>query len=564
MQTLMLYSKEKQIVQKHNLFSEASLLSGVMLDTIEDIIIKKGKPFSKGKFNFIQLEEEIELFPSFLVIANDYDEVSLLEKYRNIEKSILKWHPYCQQIFFNSKKIEQFFDKYLRLNNKECETNCEALVHITSLKECLIHVYNVSNFEKSLDYIKYNIAIQLEYEFSKIYKALVSNLNFIATENIDKSIYLKVKFFVDNSIDIDIQINDIKIIDISNFHLIEGSKTLLEYMYDDLMQIKRVQNSSIGSNNKNYIRACRELGVECEPVTRNMYFLKKDRKKAVYIPYHRTVQTKTVIDCAGSKVLTNEVLEEKGFKVNKHLTISIKDINDEMISETFKKLIPPYVIKPIDQSAGYGVFLNITNIQIFQNAIDELKQLEKVNQIIIEEQFSGTLYRFMVIGDNVVAVLKASYPVLCGNGKNTLVELIKQYNSVNRRKIKMDDSTKLYLTSLGLAPNTVLDNGKTIIASLKKNGDVIQNVTSFVNEKYKKIAVEVNNSFGLKINGVDMMIDENGEYRIIELNPVPALYPHLAPMYGESLDIFKQVIEYVLDNASNEIYDCSDIINYHN
>ena len=68
---------------------------------------------------------------------------------------------------------------------------------------------------------------------------------------------------------------------------------------------------------------------------------------------------------------------------------------------------------------------------------------------------------------------------------------------------------------------------------------------------------------GLTVNGVDMMIADDGDYRILELNPVPALYQHYAPNYGQSRDIFKYIIEYLLDNYTNEHWDCSNILDHH-
>ncbi len=566
MQVLVLCNQEsREFIDGHALAAlRETAPSGIIVDTIENVVIKKGKIFSNGNFNSTSFPKEIELYPSFLVLANS-DSISSRLKFDLIKKSIIKWHPYCQQMLFSTKNVRSCLDDYLARNcSEKRRSNCEAFVHIASLKQRAIHVHGVNILADSLCKQETDIAQQLKYEFDKLFNSLVSYIKFEPEEDFDKSIFLKVQFFVDDSVDVDIHLGHIEIIEVDNFSLLEGRGVgFLKKICKQLMGVKRKQNASIGSNNKNYVRVCEDLDVDCEPITRNMYFLKKGGRKAVYIPYHRTVQSKVAIDGAGSKVFTNELLRTKGFKVSKHLTVLMTDIDDSTIERTFENLNPPYVIKPIDQSAGYGVFLNINTREVFYDAIEKLRKLEKVNQIIIEEQFAGNLYRFMVIGDQVVAVLKASYPVLCGDGKSSIRTLIKQYNTVNRRRIKLDDSTMLYLSSLGVSPETILENGKTMTAALKKNGDVLQNVTTFVSEKFKKIAVDVNSAFGLKVNGVDMMISADGDYRIIELNPVPALYPHLAPNYGESLDIFKQVIEYVLTNASNEFYDCSDIYEYH-
>ncbi len=562
MQTLILNNKNTDEIPNYNLFSfAANSSSSIILDSTDEIIIDKGKLYSKGEFNFIELEKTIEVFPSFVIFTQKDDE----EKLKEIHKSILKWHPYCHEMFYYDKNFDEFFSTYLKKHKiKEKESNAEAYVHIASLKDRIIEVYKLNILDNSLENISTHISEQLKYKMSNIYNALVGSLDLDLETQIDKSIYLKVSFFVNANIDIELSLKEFEVINLENFNLVPKFNEHLNLIYNCLMQIKRDRNTEVGSNNKNYIRACKELNVDCEPITRNMYFLKKDGKKAVYIPYHRTVQNKTAINNAKSKVLTNEILEKAGLKISKHINISIDKIDTNFINTTFEELTAPFVIKPTDQSAGYGVFLNVKNKTIFKLTMEELKKLEKVDQLLIEEQFDGTLYRFLVIDNKVEAVLKANYPEICGDGKNPLRVLIQKYNKTNRRKIKFDNSTKVYLKSMNITLETVLKQGETIIASLKKNGDVIQNVTNFINEKYKKIALEANKAIGLKINGVDMMISKDGDYRIIELNPVPALYPHLEPNYGDSLDIFKKVIEYVLDNASNENYDCSEIYNYHN
>ncbi len=575
MQTLILSQQPDKILTKYHLEEFASLTSSSMiLDSIKTVIVKGGRLHSKGQYNFDQLKHRIELFPSFLIIADsivDTDEIPINDEtntdedsYKKLDNCLFKGHPYCQQLFFNSPQLEQFFSGYLSENHRLNQShNAEAFVHIASIRERVITVYNIDYADENITIENKDIEIQLQYEFANFYYTLVSEMEYHHHTEIDKSIFLNVKFQLDSKVDIKIQLTGISIIDITNFHHFPACYSLLEQMLQDLMQVKQQSNAERGSNNKHYIRACNELDVSCEPITRNKYLLQKDQKKAIYIPYHKTIQSKQAIELASSKEQASKVLKENGFEVSNNISLHVNDVDPAMIDKIFSQLKTPLVIKPTDQSAGYGVYLNINNRQSFETAINDLKDLEKVNDIIVEEQFDGCLYRFIIIGKEVVAVLKSNYPLICGNGRDTLSSLIKQYNNFNQRKIRINDTMKHYLDSIDINLQTVLKKGQLVTVSLKKNGDVTQEIGDHINEKFKQIALQVNQIAGLTVNGVDMMISKEGNYKIIELNAVPALYPHLQPNYGVSLDLFKNIIEYTLDNCSDEFYNCSKICNYH-
>ncbi len=566
MQILVISDEKHKSLDTYCLYQFASSIrTSIISGNIIDIDTTHSALFlSKGKHNFIELERKIELFPSFFVTSASDEQINKDKKFQKLEQTLLRGHPYCQQILFKSDKINTFFDEYISLNNiNDSLQSGEAYIHIASLKEFLVFVHKIKLPDEDAQYTQDDISKQLKYEFSKVYNAMISSIEVSEQNRVDKSVCIKVNFTINSKIDLSLSISSIKVIGLDNFNYEHQFNQLLSLMLNDLLDIKISRNASLGSNNDNYMKVCRELGIYCEPIARNMYYLQNKNNKAVYIPYHRTVQSKTSIDAAESKVKTNEILQKNGFNVSNHITIPLSKIDDEFTSQVFDKLKLPFVIKPTDQSAGYGVFLNINSKELFNDVIEKLKNLDKINDLIIEEQFEGTLYRFIVIGDKVEAVLKATYPVICGDGKSSVADLIKQYNKIHIRKTRIDDSTSLYFASLGITTQTVLEKGKTVVISLKKNGDVTQDVTSFVNKKFNKIAVDVNNAIGLKIDGVDMMISDSEDYRIIELNPVPALYPHLAPNHGVSRNLFKKVIEYTLQNVSNRLYNCTDIYSFH-
>jgi D-alanine-D-alanine ligase-like ATP-grasp enzyme len=567
MQVLMVCRHGEQMTDKFSLYGlRAAMRMGLFVDSLDGLVVDGNRLYSQGEFDFALVQRQVELFPSYVVMAECEDDMSTHPSHQLLQNSLAKGHPYCQHILFDSKKLNGFVHDYLGSADSQkvssSKADGEAFIHIASVRERVIKVLRVNLYSQHDANVFTGVREQLEFELAKLYYALVSSVG-NSEDSIDKSICLKISFQIDSTIDLRLNLLQLEVVTISNYHQFSRFDELLGLVLADLLAIKQARHAKLGTNNSNYVRACLELGVICEPVARNMYFIKHGDRKAVYIPYHRTVQSKASINTAESKLATNEILRNSGFDISKHIHTNLSSIDATFIDQVFDNMTPPFVVKPTDQSAGYGVYLNIGSRELMSAVIDELKQLAGINEILIEEQFTGTLYRFIVIGNRVEAVMKSSYPIVFGNGADTMHELIQAYNSYNTRKIRIDSGLKLYLNSIGQQLYSVPEKGKAITVSLKKNGDVTQNVSHLMNEKYKHIAIAANSAIGLRINGVDMMIAPTGEYRIIELNPVPALYPHLAHNYGESIDLFKTVILYLLDNMSLRLFDCTDLMCYH-
>ncbi len=82
-----------------------------------------------------------------------------------------------------------------------------------------------------------------------------------------------------------------------------------------------------------------------------------------------------------------------------------------------------------------------------------------------------------------------------------------------------------FVTSLSLASKPakyeqifLLDN-----ANLSGGGDSVD-VTSSIDSFYKKSAIQITKDMGLRLCGVDIMIDEDGDgWHVIEINSAPGL-----------------------------------------
>ena len=246
-----------------------------------------------------------------------------------------------------------------------------------------------------------------------------------------------------------------------------------------------------------------------------------------------------------NKSVTKYILKRNGIQVPEGEEFStIEDAKESIHKWTGQ----PVVIKPKSTNFGIG-------ISIFPNGTDEAGLAEGLkiafkedNSILVEPFVRGKEYRFLVIGDETIAVLHRVPANVTGDGVSTIQQLIEMKNRDPLRgtghktpleKIQINENIKLFLQQQNLTIDSVIPEGKMQYlrenSNISTGGDSID-VTGTVPDSFKHIAVKAAKSVGAKICGVDMMIenmaDDSSAYSIIELNFNPAIHIHAYPFKG--------------------------------
>ena len=219
----------------------------------------------------------------------------------------------------------------------------------------------------------------------------------------------------------------------------------------------------------------------------------------------------------------------------------------------------PLVIKPKSTNFGLG-------ISIFPDGANKESLVQGLeiafredSAILIEPFIKGKEYRFLVMGDETIAVLHRVAANVKGDGISTIQQLITQKNKNPLRgrgyktpleKIEIDDNMKLFLQQQNLTIDSVIPKGKVQYlrenSNISTGGDSID-VTNQVPEFFKKIAVDASKSVGANICGVDMIVeelsDEHSPYSIIELNFNPAIHIHSYPYIGKERNIALRILQ---------------------
>lgn len=199
-----------------------------------------------------------------------------------------------------------------------------------------------------------------------------------------------------------------------------------------------------------------------------------------------------------------------------------------------KKLGFPVIVKPNSGSQGVDVAL-VYNKREFFRAIRAVFKRDKV--ALVQQQVKGRDYRLVVLDNEVISAYERIPLNIIGNGASTVGQLLKEkqrYFAFTGRdtKIKSDDPRILNkLKHQGLNLRSVPAKGERIFlldnANLSSGGNAVD-VTATAHPAFKNISVRVSKDMGLRLCGVDLMIDGDitqkpATYWILEINSSPGL-----------------------------------------
>ncbi len=214
-----------------------------------------------------------------------------------------------------------------------------------------------------------------------------------------------------------------------------------------------------------------------------------------------------------------------------------------------KKIGFPVVVKPNSGSQGKDVAF-VQNKKEFYRALNKIFQRDRI--AIVQKPVYGKDYRLVVLDNRVISAYERIPLSITGDGKSNILELlekkIKKFKKEKRDvRIKIKDEriiNKLKHQNLNL--HSILNKNKNIFlldnANLSSGGDSID-VTNVVSKEFKNIAVSLSKKMGLKLCGVDLIVEGNisdkpNKYWILEINSAPGL-----DNYAKSGSKQKEIVE---------------------
>ncbi len=309
------------------------------------------------------------------------------------------------------------------------------------------------------------------------------------------------------------------------------------------------------------LREAFALGIEVEIIDRKENFLRL--KKGNHQEFVKEA-SKTRLDSLmtylvmENKIASKLVLLENGIRVPQGKSFSNIDaaLENFHLFEEMKK-----VIKPATTNFGIGIGIMETgeSLQIFENHLKVAFSFS--TSVIVEEFIEGPEYRFLVLGDEVVAVCNRVPANVQGDGKSTIKHLVESKNQDPRRgeghktpleKIQISDIEKQILLQQGLTIESIAPLGQVVYlrknSNISTGGDSLDK-TEFVHPEFKEIALRSARAAGAVICGIDIIstqIEKKPDpkfYAILEINFNPVLYIHEFPYEGTPRRVGKKILQ---------------------
>ncbi len=199
-----------------------------------------------------------------------------------------------------------------------------------------------------------------------------------------------------------------------------------------------------------------------------------------------------------------------------------------------RKIGFPVIVKPNSGSQGVGVSL-VHNKKEFYKAVRSIFKRDRI--VLVQKPVRGTDYRLVVLDKKIISAYERIPLNVIGDGKSTIRQLLKikqsQFVASSRdTQIKMDDPRiVIKLKHQKLSFKSVPAKGQKVYlldnANLSTGGDSVD-VTKKVHPSFKKLAVKLTRDMGLRLCGVDLMIDGDisqkpSTFWVLEINSAPGL-----------------------------------------
>lgn len=259
---------------------------------------------------------------------------------------------------------------------------------------------------------------------------------------------------------------------------------------------------------------------------------------------------------AQNKELSKQILAAHGLPVPKGRRVSsVEDALDAANEIGF-----PVVVKPTNGRQGKGVIANVTSPEQLVNAYHIAAEYQ--DDVLVERYIPGDDFRLLVVGEKLVAAARRQPPIIIGDGKHSVRELIELLNQDPRRGrghgmamtfVEMDDISRTKLEAEGLNLESIPHKNQSIVLRQNANlssGGTATDVTNEVHPTIAQCAIEAMRvAGGLNSCGVDLICEridqplDQQEAGIVEINAGPGLRMHLLPSYGTPRDIGQAIID---------------------
>lgn len=221
----------------------------------------------------------------------------------------------------------------------------------------------------------------------------------------------------------------------------------------------------------------------------------------------------------------------------------------------------PVIVKPNGKNQGRGVW-NIHSREEFDAAMQDQHWVDIYR---VERYCPGRDYRIVVYRDKCICAYERIPLSVLGDGSSTVRTLVEKKNDSflqQHRSLEIDPTDRRMQWSLkrnALSFDSVLESGRVLMllgnANLSSGGDA-RDVTESIHSAYIECAIKCAHDMGLRLCGLDMLIDgdarEEHQYTILEVNAGPGLahYASLGEVQMQRVEnLYRSIFDEIITSA---------------
>lgn len=236
---------------------------------------------------------------------------------------------------------------------------------------------------------------------------------------------------------------------------------------------------------------------------------------------------------AGSRSRSHALLAAAGVRVPAH---AVAAAADRAAAARLLHEVGTVVVKPAaGTGAGAGVTCGVRTGGELDAALAYAARWG--GAVAVEEQAVGTEYRLLVLDGAVVATVRREPPVLFGDGRSTVAELVRAENARRRDAdgllgvfpLTLDLDLAATQRRAGRSLRTVVAAGEAFVAKTAVNqGGPAQNAgLAAAPDAVGEVAVRAARALGLRLSGVEVVLPTDGSPPVVlEVNSTPGLHYH--------------------------------------